>query len=98
MRAAAPPPEPARSPTVFESAPPASERRFLPWAASERDVILVDKASRTLELYRYGERLKRYPVVLGRSAGRKRFEGDRRTPLTRPSSIPIRAPSARSGR
>jgi murein L,D-transpeptidase YafK len=80
MGPAVQPPPPPRSRAVFESTPPPSERRFLPWAATARDVILVDKASRTLELYRYGELLKRYPVVLGRSGGRKRFEGDRRTP------------------
>jgi len=53
---------------------------FLPWAADEPEMIVVDKMSRKLVLYRYGEPVKAYPVVLGRNGGRKRFEGDRRTP------------------
>lgn len=53
---------------------------FLPWAADEREVIIVEKTTRKLVLYRYGAPLRTYPVVLGRSPGRKLFEGDRRTP------------------
>jgi murein L,D-transpeptidase YafK len=53
---------------------------FLPWAEEEREMIVVDKPSRRLVLYRHGEPVKSYPVVLGRNSGRKRFEGDRRTP------------------
>ena len=43
-------------------------------------MIIVDKASRRLVLYQFGEPVSSYPVVLGRNPGRKRFEGDRRTP------------------
>ncbi len=53
---------------------------FLPWAEEQRALIIVDKTSRHLVLYRHGEPVKSYPVVLGRHPGRKRFEGDRRTP------------------
>jgi murein L,D-transpeptidase YafK len=53
---------------------------FLPWAAEQRDLIIVEKGTRKLVLYRYGAPLRTYPVVLGRSPGRKLFEGDRRTP------------------
>jgi murein L,D-transpeptidase YafK len=53
---------------------------FLPWAASESYVIVVDKPSRMLALYHHGAREKLYPVVLGRMPGRKVYEGDRRTP------------------
>jgi murein L,D-transpeptidase YafK len=65
-----------------QDAPPRSVRTpgFLPWAEEQRALIIVDKTSRHLVLYRHGELVKSYPVVLGRRAGRKRFEGDRRTP------------------
>ena len=53
---------------------------FLPWAAEAPYLIVVDKPSRTLALYHHGAREKLYPVVLGRSPGRKLYEGDRRTP------------------
>lgn len=53
---------------------------FLPWAADESQLIIVDKTSRTLFLYQRGVAVRRYPVVLGRNVGRKVFEGDRRTP------------------
>ena len=54
--------------------------RFLPWAEDEAEIIVVDKPTRELALYRHGKLVKSYPVVLGRSPGRKIFEGDRRTP------------------
>lgn len=53
---------------------------FLPWAEEQGEMIVVDKPSRRLVLYRHGAPVKSYPVVLGRNSGRKRFEGDRRTP------------------
>ena len=54
--------------------------RFLPWAEDVSELIVVDKVTRELVLYRNGRAVKSYPVVLGRNRGRKRFEGDRRTP------------------
>ena len=54
--------------------------RFLPWAEDTTQLIIVDKQSRELVLYRNGRAVKTYPVVLGRNLGRKRHEGDRRTP------------------
>ena len=53
---------------------------FLPWASEEPLLIVVDKMSRRLVLYRFGAPVKTYPVVIGRNAGRKLYEGDRRTP------------------
>lgn len=53
---------------------------FLPWAEDLREMIIVDKELRKLVLYRLGEPVKSYAVVLGRARGRKLFEGDRRTP------------------
>lgn len=58
----------------------AKRDRFLPWAEDASEIIVVDKVSRELVLYRHGRAVKSYPVVLGRNPGRKRFEGDRRTP------------------
>jgi murein L,D-transpeptidase YafK len=63
------------------SSDPAGARRdFLPWAAAEAYLVVVDKETRELAVYRFGERHRDYPVVFGRSRGRKQFEGDRRTP------------------
>lgn len=58
----------------------AGGERFLPWAEEESQLVVVDKPTRELALYRRGKLVKRYPVVLGRTPGRKVFEGDRRTP------------------
>lgn len=76
-------PRPAVSRAHFDEVSPRRDRRldgFLPWAADEPRLIIVDKTSRELVLYEDGSPLKTYPVVLGRSPGRKLFEGDRRTP------------------
>jgi murein L,D-transpeptidase YafK len=53
---------------------------FLPWASEEPLLIVVDKLSRRLVVYRFGTPVRTYPVVIGRNAGRKLYEGDRRTP------------------
>lgn len=58
----------------------ASIDEFLPWAEEQSEMIVVDKTARKLVLYRYGKPVKSYAVVLGRNAGRKVVEGDRRTP------------------
>jgi murein L,D-transpeptidase YafK len=58
----------------------AAHDRFLPWAEDVSDIIVIDKVTRELVLYRHGRAVKEYPVVLGRIPGRKRFEGDHRTP------------------
>lgn len=49
--------------------------------ADESVVLLLDKSSRQLSVYRKGELYRRYPVNLGRRpSGAKRFQGDMRTP------------------
>jgi murein L,D-transpeptidase YafK len=66
-----------------DSLPPAKGKKtieFLPWAESEPYFLVVTKETRELAVYDHGKRVRRYPVVLGRAEGRKRFEGDRRTP------------------
>jgi murein L,D-transpeptidase YafK len=55
-------------------------RQFLPWATDVGQLIVVDKTARRLALYRRGRLHRAYPVVLGRSAGRKVWEGDHKTP------------------
>jgi len=82
VREAAPPQPVDLSPQVDETEGRRSAHRpgFLPWAEDQADMIVVDKTSRRLVLYQYGEPVSSYPVVLGRNPGRKRFEGDRRTP------------------
>jgi murein L,D-transpeptidase YafK len=77
-------PQPAAPPPAHVVAVPPRQDvdpdGFLPWAADEPEMIVVDKTSRTLVLYSYGEPVKAYSVVLGLNPGRKLFEGDRRTP------------------
>jgi len=75
-------PRPAVPPPAKAAAPPDATlvEGYRPWGIDEPEIILVDKHSRRLTLYRYGVLLKSYPVVLGRNSGRKLFEGDRRTP------------------
>jgi murein L,D-transpeptidase YafK len=58
----------------------ADRRPFLPWAEDAAELIIIDKVSRELVLYRHGRAVRSYRVVLGRNRGRKRYEGDRRTP------------------
>jgi murein L,D-transpeptidase YafK len=51
------------------------------WAESEPYAVVVRKSCRTLDVYRYGQRVRSYPAVFGLNGrGRKVFEGDLRTP------------------
>ena len=53
------------------------------WATNEPTFIVIRKSCRTLDVYRYGLRLRSYPAVFGQAGargGRKMFEGDMRTP------------------
>lgn len=53
----------------------------LPWAEGEEYLIVVRRSCRTLDLYRWGHLLRRYPAVFGRNpVGAKLYEGDLRTP------------------
>src|SRR5215470_11423790 len=55
----------------------------LDWAVNEPDFIVIRKSCRTLDVYRYGQRIRSYPAVFGEAGakgGRKLFEGDMRTP------------------
>ena len=60
--------------------PPADEDR-LDWAADEPYFVVVRTACRTLDVYRYGDRIASYAAVfgLGGTSG-KLHEGDRKTP------------------
>lgn len=59
-------------------------REDVPGGAEARrvrvDEILVDKTARRLHVYFQGRRVKSYPVALGMAPGRKRQEGDLKTP------------------
>lgn len=44
------------------------------------DKVIVVKSERRLHLISQGEKLKSYPVSLGKKAGPKVYEGDQRTP------------------
>ena len=70
---------------VTTPAPPppgADDDDHLAWAAAEPYVVVVRKSCRTLDVYRYGERIRSFPAVFGLSGrGRKLYEGDLRTPI-----------------
>lgn len=52
------------------------------WATSEPYAVVVRKACRTLDVYRYGERVRSFHAVFGlNSLGQKVYEGDLRTPI-----------------
>lgn len=53
----------------------------IPWISEERTFVVVDKGCGTVNLYEYGRLVKTYPAVFGRTPGKKRHEGDKRTPL-----------------
>jgi murein L,D-transpeptidase YafK len=69
---------PARPKQV--QAPVADEDR-IEWAAEEPFFILVRTSCRTLDVYRYGDRIRSFPAVFGIGGIRNKLhEGDRRTP------------------
>ncbi len=53
------------------------------WARNEPTFIVIRKSCRTLDVYRYGERIRSYPAVFGQAGTqeRKLYEGDMRTPV-----------------
>jgi murein L,D-transpeptidase YafK len=53
----------------------------LAWAENESYFVVVRKACRTLDVYRFGTRVRSYPAVFGLNGrGSKLYEGDLRTP------------------
>ena len=53
----------------------------LSWAEHEPWVVVVRKTCRSLDVYRWGTRVRSYPAVFGlNGSGSKLYEGDRRTP------------------
>ena len=67
-----PPPDP---PAVVD------DEEHLPWAANDEYFVVVRRACRTLDLYRFGERIRNFPAVFGLGGiGRKLYAGDFLTP------------------
>ena len=59
----------------------ADDDEHVAWADSERYMVVVRKSCRTLDVYRYGQRVRSYPAVFGLNGkGAKLYEGDLRTP------------------
>ena len=53
----------------------------LPWARNEQFFIVVSRTCRTLDVFQWGHRIRRYPTVFGMNpGGAKLYEGDLRTP------------------
>ncbi len=59
---------------------PADDDDRIAWAADEPYFVVVRKSCRTLDVYRYGDRLMSHPAVFGLRSGTKVHEGDLRTP------------------
>lgn len=70
------PPPPAAVP-----APVTADEETLPWAAREPIFVMVRQSCRTLDVYRFGKRIRSYPAVFGQGGTPKLYEGDRRTPI-----------------
>jgi murein L,D-transpeptidase YafK len=71
-------------PAPVKVAPPAvlaDDDDRLAWAESEPWLVVVRKACRTLDVYRFGARVRSFPAVFGlNGSGSKLYEGDLRTP------------------
>jgi murein L,D-transpeptidase YafK len=66
---------------VVHTTPPVADEDRITWAADEPLFIVVRTSCRTLDLYRYGERIRSFPAVFGLGgANGKLHEGDRKTP------------------
>ena len=63
-------------------APVPDDDDHLEWATSEPWAVVVRKSCRTLDVYRFGERVRSFPAVFGLNGrGQKLYEGDLRTPI-----------------
>ena len=59
----------------------ADDDDHLAWAETESYLIVVRRSCRTLDVYRYGSRIRSFPAVFGLTGkGSKLYEGDLRTP------------------
>jgi murein L,D-transpeptidase YafK len=73
-------------PTTVNVPPPpptalADDDDHVAWAESERYMVIVRKSCGTLDVYRFGQRIRSFPAVFGLNGkGSKLYEGDLRTP------------------
>jgi murein L,D-transpeptidase YafK len=58
-----------------------ADEETLPWAEKEPVIVVVRQSCRTLDVYRYGKRVRSYSAVFGQGGTPKLYEGDRRTPI-----------------
>jgi murein L,D-transpeptidase YafK len=59
----------------------ADDDDHLAWAETEPYMVVIRKACRSLDVYRYGARVRSFPAVFGLNGrGGKLYEGDLRTP------------------
>jgi len=69
-------------PAAPETPPDAlADEETLPWAEKEPIFVVVRQSCRTLDVYRFGKRIRSYPAVFGQGGTPKLREGDRRTPI-----------------
>jgi murein L,D-transpeptidase YafK len=65
-----------------QAAAPIDDDDHAAWAEQEPYAVMVRKSCRTLDVYRYGQRVRSFPAVFGLNGnGTKLFEGDLRTPI-----------------
>jgi murein L,D-transpeptidase YafK len=67
-------------PAPVQPAVTADEEK-LPWAEKEPIFVVVRQSCRTLDVYRFGKRVRSFPAVFGQGGTPKLNEGDRRTPV-----------------
>jgi murein L,D-transpeptidase YafK len=58
-----------------------ADEEHLAWAEKEPIFVVVRQSCRTLDVYRFGKRIRSYPAVFGQGGTPKVHEGDRRTPI-----------------
>lgn len=73
--------QPALGPGATGWPSPIADEDRIPWATGEPLFVVIRKTCRTLDVYRYGERIRSYPAVFGLGGTTpKLYEGDLRTP------------------
>ncbi len=79
------------APPAKQAVAPLADEERLEWAAPEPYFIVVRTTCRTLDVYRYGDRIRSFPAVFGMGGtSGKLHEGDRKTPTGLYSIVNIR--------
>ena len=58
-----------------------SDEETIPWAKDEPLFVVARLSCRTLDVYKFGKRIRTYDAVFGMGGVGKSYQGDRRTPI-----------------